>query len=84
MATFQDYYADLFNQSLRKAPPSQRLAEISIANASIVKSLLATARKANDKGERAVANEVMDAIGALLDTNKDLQEVVREIKPKID
>ncbi len=83
--TLQDYYASLLHGTpLRKVPASQRLADISVENARIVKSLLDTAKKANDKGQRAIANEIMTSIGELLTNNENLQKVVVEIKRKID
>lgn len=64
--------------------PTNRLAAISAKNVKIVKQLLQTAKKANESGNKVIAKEVMESIEALLNNNQDLQEVVIEIKPKLD
>lgn len=80
--TLQEWLAKL--QGTKSSTALQRLAGISLENARIVEVLLDTAKKANDKGQKAIAKEIMEAIGSLIENNKDLQEVVREIRPKID
>lgn len=64
--------------------PTHRLAKVSATNTEIVRQLLEIAKKANESGQKSIANNIMESIRQLLDNNKDLQEVVIEIKPRLD